>query len=53
VGVELKRVLKKCICGQIREIPGLKPIEYAGYFAGLKPCASTQKAKGSDFFSSL
>jgi hypothetical protein len=41
--VGLKRVLKKCICCQIREIPGLKPIEFAGFFAGLKPCAPTEK----------
>ena len=32
-----------------REGPGLKPLVFAGFFAGLKPCASTRKAKVVSF----
>ena len=32
-------------CGLRTESPGLKPLVFAAFFAGLKPCASSEKAK--------
>ena len=41
----LKRALKNDDCGLQEEGPGLKPLVFAEFFAGLKPCAPSEKAK--------
>jgi len=39
----------KSSSGGFAERPGLKPLEFAGIFAGLKPCAPTEKHKARIF----
>jgi hypothetical protein len=39
----LNRLLKNDDCGLRKEGPGLKPLVFAVLFAGLKPCAPSQK----------
>jgi len=39
----LNRLRKKCVRQHMQKGPGLKPLEFAGIFAGLKPCAPTEK----------
>jgi unsaturated rhamnogalacturonyl hydrolase len=41
----MRRVLKYEDCGLLKDGPGPEPLAVAGPFAGLKPCASSQKAK--------
>jgi len=45
----LERLRKKSIRQLVRNGPGLKPLEFAGIFAGLKPCAPTEKHKARIF----
>jgi hypothetical protein len=37
------------IAGQEAKGPGLKPLVFAGFFAGLKPCAPSEKSKPPNF----
>jgi len=45
----LKRLRKKSIRQHVRNDPGLKPVDFVGIFAGLKPCAPTEKHKACIF----
>jgi hypothetical protein len=38
-------VLKDDDCGLRKKIPGLKPLVFATFFAGLKPCAPSEKQR--------
>jgi len=40
-----KRLRKKSIRQLVRNGPGLKPLDFTGIFAGLKPCAPTEKRR--------
>ena len=42
----LKRVLKNGDCGLRKESPGLKPLVFAVFFAGLKVCVRTRSLWG-------
>ena len=47
-----KGLLKKSIRIDWRKGPGLKPLDFAGFFVGLKPHANP-KSKRRDFFNAL
>jgi len=44
-----KEGAEKCVRQRLQEGPGLKPLEFAGIFAGLKPCAPTERHKACIF----
>ena len=41
-----RKIVRLC---RLERSPGLKPLEFAGFFAGLKPCTPTERHKTSVF----
>jgi len=44
-----QQAAEKSVWQHLQKGPGLKPIEFTGIFAGLKPCAPTEKHRACIF----